>query len=55
MNNPFNRKHGYIITSERAMFRNDEFQSTLYSDKEYHEGETIVLDGLCWDVDEVLF
>lgn len=48
------RKHIYIITSERAHRRNDEYRNTLYSDQELVEGDTIELDGLVWFVEEVI-
>ena len=44
----------YIITSERAYRRNDEYRNELYSNKILNVGDTIVLDGLKWTVDEVV-
>ena len=44
----------YIITSERADRRNDEYRNDLYSNRILNVGDTIVLDGLVWTVDEVV-
>lgn len=44
----------YIITSERASRRNDEYRNEFYSNKILNVGDTIVLDGLMWTVDEVV-
>ena len=44
----------YIITSERAAHRSDEYRNTLYSNKILNVGDTIILDGLTWTVDEVV-
>lgn len=49
-----NFKHAYIITSERAYRRNDEYRNELRSNKEYQVGDTIILDGLAWVVEEVV-
>lgn len=49
-----NFKHEYIITSERAYRRSDEFENTFYSDKVYEVGDVIELDGLRWTVDKVV-
>lgn len=48
------RKYEYIITSERAYRRNDEYRNTLHSDRELKVGDVITLDGLDWTVDEVV-
>ena len=48
------RKHIYIITSERANRRNDEYRNELYSDAEDTVGQMIELDGLAWFVEEVI-
>lgn len=48
------RKHEYIISSERAWRRNDEYWNTLYSDKTYVVGQAIELDGLTWYVEAVV-
>lgn len=48
------KKYEYIITSERADRRNDEYRNTLRSDKVYQVGDVITLDGLAWTVDEVV-
>lgn len=47
-------KHKYLISSERAMFRNDEYRNELRSNKVYEVGDTLVLDGLVWYVEMVL-
>lgn len=47
-------KHVYIITSERAYRRNDEYRNELRSNKEYQVGDIIILDGLEWFVEEVI-
>ena len=49
-----NFKHEYIITSERAYRRNDEYRNTLYADRLYEVGDVIVMDGLRWTVEEVV-
>ena len=48
-----NKTH-YIITSERAYRRNDEYRNDFYSPRTYDVGDTIILDGLVWTVDEVV-
>ena len=45
----------YIITSERADRRADEYRNELYSNRILNVGDSIVLDGLTWTVDEVVF
>lgn len=44
----------YIITSERAYRRNDEYRNKLCSNKILNVGDTIVLDGLKWTVDAIV-
>ena len=44
----------YIITSERAFRRNDEYRNELRSDKNYNVGDVITLDGLKWTVEEIV-
>lgn len=44
----------YIITSERAHRRNDEYRNDLYSNRILNVGDTIFLDGLAWTVDEIV-
>lgn len=44
----------YIITSERANRRNDEYRNDLYSNRILNVGDTIYLDGLAWTVDEIV-
>ena len=44
----------YIITSERAFRRNDEYRNDLYSNRILNVGDTIILDGLRWTVDEIV-
>ena len=48
------RKYEYIISSERADRRSDEYRNTLRSDRKYNVGDVIILDGLGWTVDEVV-
>ena len=48
-----NRAH-YIITSERAYRRNDEYRNDFYSNAILNVGDTIILDGLVWTVDEIV-
>jgi hypothetical protein len=48
-----NRAH-YIITSERASVRNDEYRNDLYSNRILNVGDVIVLDGLKWTVEEIV-
>ena len=48
------RKYEYIISSERAVRRSDEYRNTLRSDRKYNVGDVIILDGLGWTVDEVV-
>ena len=48
-----NRAH-YIITSERAYRRNDEYRNDFYSNRILNVGDTIILDGLEWTVDEIV-
>ncbi len=45
--------HCYLITSERAERRNDEYRNTFYSNSKYNIGDSIVLGGIRWFVDEV--
>ena len=52
MNREF--EHEYIITSCRAHRRNDEYRNTLYSNRSLVVGQTIYLDGLAWEVEEVV-
>ncbi len=47
-------KNTYIITSERAIRRNDEYRNELRSDKNYNVGDVITLDGLKWTVEEIV-
>lgn len=47
-------KHIYIISSERANRRNDEYRNELRSNREYSVGQAIELDGLTWFVEEVV-
>lgn len=44
----------YIITSERADRRNDEYRNELHSNRILDVGDTITLDGLKWTVDEIV-
>ena len=44
----------YIITSERAQSRNDEYRNDLYSNRILNVGDTVILDGLVWVVDEIV-
>lgn len=44
----------YIITSARAYRRNDEYRNDLYSNRILNVGDTIILDGLEWTVDEIV-
>ena len=44
----------YIITSERASRRNDEYRNDLFSNRILNVGDTIILDGLQWTVDEIV-
>ena len=46
--------HVYIISSERANRRNDEFQNELHTKRELEVGDVIQLDGLNWFVEEVI-
>ena len=46
-------KYVYIISSERAYRRNDEYRNELYSNEERKVGDTVVLDGLKWRVEEI--
>ena len=47
-------KNTYIITSERAIRRNDEYRNELRSDKNYNVDDVITLDGLKWTVEEIV-
>lgn len=44
----------YIITSERASRRNDEYRNDLYSNRILNVGDVIILDGLEWTVEEIV-
>jgi len=44
----------YIISSERANTRSDEYRNELNSNKILNVGDNIVLDGLTWYVDEIV-
>ena len=44
----------YIITSARAERRNDEYRNDLFSNRILNVGDTIILDGLQWTVDEIV-
>ena len=46
--------HVYIITSERAAKRSDEYRNTLYSENEYSVGDIVTLDGLKWTVEDIV-
>ncbi len=43
-------EHEYIMTSERAYRRDDEYENHIYSDRELEVGDTMVMDGLVWFV-----
>lgn len=53
MNGKYRAK--YIITSERANVRNDERRNELYTNRILDVGDTVILDGLTWYVDEVVY
>ena len=44
----------YIITSERAERRNDEYRNDLYSNRILNVGDIVILDGLQWVVEEIV-
>lgn len=46
--------HEYLITSDRAFRRNDEYENLLRSNKVLEVGQRIYLDGLGWTVVKVL-
>lgn len=48
------KRHVYIITSERAYERNDEWENELHTNRELSVGDTIVLDGLLWTVVDIV-
>ena len=47
------QKYAYIMSSERSGTYQDEQRNTVFSSKILRVGESIVLDGLKWTVDEV--
>ena len=47
-----NFKYTYIITSERADYRNDEARNELKSNCERRVGDVIYLDGIAWTIEE---
>jgi len=49
-----NHKHTYIISSERAYSRNDEYWNEICTDKELKLGDYIIMDGLKWYVDAIV-
>ena len=48
------KMHKYLITSERAMRRDDERDNLLRSSNVYRVGQVIILDGLKWTVTRVI-
>lgn len=46
--------HVYIITSERAGKRADEYRNTLFSENEYNVGDIVKIDGLNWRIEDVV-
>ena len=46
--------HEYLITSDRASRRNDEYENLLRSYKVLEVGQRIDLDGLGWTVVKVI-
>ena len=46
--------HEYLITSDRAFRRNDEYENLMRSNKVLEVGQKIELDGLGWTVVKVL-
>lgn len=47
-----NYKYTYIITSERAHRRNEEYRNELRSNCERNVGDVIYLDGLAWTIED---
>jgi len=50
-----NYRAKYIISSERANRRNEEYRNELYSNRILEVGDSIELDGIIWYVDEVVY
>ena len=48
------RKHEYIVSSERAYRRDDEYRVSIYTDAVYKVGDEMKVDGLIWTVEEVV-
>lgn len=44
----------YLITSERAHRRSDERDNVFTTTTDYNVGDIIILDGLGWEVTEIL-
>ena len=47
------KMHRYIISSERAWRRNDEYRNEFETTLQLEVDETVELDGLLWYVEEV--
>ena len=45
----------YIISSERANRRSDEYRNEFYTNQILDVGDSIELDGLTWYVDEIVY
>ena len=54
-NNTTNYRAKYIISSERASRRSDEYRIEFYTNRILEVGDSIELDGLTWYVDEVVY
>lgn len=48
------KMHKYLITSERAIRRDDERDNLLRSSNVYRVGQIIILDGLKWTITRVI-
>lgn len=44
----------YLISSERAYRRNDEYDCEFTTTKEYSLGDVVILDGLRWFITAIL-
>ena len=53
--NTTNYRAKYIISSERANRRSDEYRIEFYTNRILEVGDSIELDGLTWYVDEVVY
>ena len=50
----FDKKHKYVVSSERAYRRSDEAHVTIWSDAKWEVGDELKVGGIIWTIEEVV-